>query len=112
MVISCVGLVAVGRVLGLGARTAPAAPSAAAPSRRRGFYGVAVRRATLRVIRAVAVVHVGLLDAHEDLVADLEWQRTLLDLRPGSAVDHLERVEGQSIAALEVEVLARVLLEL
>src|SRR3954453_5942563 len=157
-------LFAVRGALGPGTRTAPAAPSAAAPSRGGGFYGVLRRTsvgsavgftggfACVRPIadegsgrggpsdaldadqpaiahepaapgdahdvgidarhRVVDVVHVRLLDPHQDLVADLEGKRPLLDLSAGAALDHLEGVERQRVAALEVEVLAGLLLQL
>src|SRR5919198_1349556 len=153
-------LLAVRGALSPRAGTAPAAPSAAAPSRGSRFYGLAARIAAgfisdFPVARrlpdegccgggpphaldageaapaheptaagdahdvgvdaghsVVHVVHVRLLDPHQDLVAHLERQRPLLDLLPRAAVCDLERVERQRLAALEVEVLAALLLEL
>src|SRR3954452_23940213 len=157
-------LFAVRGALGPGTRTAPAAPSAAAPSRGGGFYGVVpgsavgsavgIVRGFTRVRpvtdegsgcrgashaldahqtaiahepatpgdahdvgidarhRVVDVVHVRLLDPHQNLVADLERKRPLLDLSAGAALDHLEGVERQRVATLEVKVLAGLLLQL
>ena len=53
-----------------------------------------------------------LLDRDQHLVADLERQRALLDLVPGAGLGDLEGVDRQRLAALEVEELAGLLLEL
>ena len=62
--------------------------------------------------RVVDVVHVRLLDLDQDLLALLERQRALLDLLARALGGDLERVERDALGALEVEVLAGLLLEL
>jgi len=55
---------------------------------------------------------VRLVDFDQHLLADLERQRPLLDLLAAAAVDQLEGLDRQRVAALEVEALAGFLLDL
>jgi len=53
-----------------------------------------------------------LVDFDQHLLADLEGQRSLLDLGAAARFDHLEGGDRQRVAALEVELLAGLGLEL